>query len=72
MTVKDLINILEEYPSDMLVITRMMSCYEDLKNPEVVELFEHNSGESLYEQFYPSQWGKEEPVVFKALYFRGN
>ncbi len=51
MTVIELITELQKYPKDMLVITRLMSDYCSVDDPEILNVI-HNASNDYFERYY--------------------
>ena len=72
MTVKQLKEILSNYPDDMIILTTMCSDYTDLPFPKVIEVLPNWSNQ-YYAHFYPDQHpSPPTKEVIKVLHFRGN
>lgn len=71
MTVKDLKEIVDKYPDDMLVITQMCSDYCSLPYPDKIQVI-HNPSNDYFCRYYKNQHTESPDNLIEALYFDGN
>lgn len=69
MTVKELKEILDKYPDDMLCVAYLHSDSTDLEEPEVCVMQPRKPGKDYYERYYPNQYDNRLVTTIKVLHF---